>query len=301
MQLGIIGLGRMGMQIARRLHKKKFDVLAWNRNPLKRRAFKNFGGAVADTLPELATDLKPPRLVWLMLPAHETDNYVNQLTKLLSSGDTVIDGSNSFYKNSQSRAKKLTRGKIHYLDAGVSGGVWGEKNGFSIMAGGQPRVFKKVEPIFRALAADNGKTYGLVGRTGAGHFVKMIHNGIEYGMMEAIAEGFGILDRAPFAFDLSQVAKIWHKGAVVSSWLVDLAQDIFETENFAKIAGYIHHTGEGEWTIKEARHLGVDARVIKDAFKVRLESSRKKNQNNFSNKIVALLRNRFGGHEVTRK
>lgn len=300
-QIGIIGLGRMGMQIGRRLLKKGFGVTAWNRNPKKRRQFRKFGGKVRASVPELAFGLKRPRTIWLMLPAHETDAYINQLSKLLSPGDIVIDGSNSFYKDSQKRANKLARYKIHYLDAGVSGGVWGEKNGFSIMVGGDGKVFKKVAPIFRALAADDGKSYGLVGKNGAGHFVKMVHNGIEYGMMEAIAEGFAILDRSPFNLDLAQVAKIWHKGAVVSSWLVDLARDIFEKEDLRKVVGLIPHTGEGEWTIREARRLGVDIRVIADAFKVRLESGKKKNQNKFSNKVVALLRNRFGGHEVTRR
>ncbi|MDP3741180.1 MAG: 6-phosphogluconate dehydrogenase (decarboxylating), partial [bacterium] len=145
------------------------------------------------------------------------------------------------------------------------------------------------------------KNYALLGKTGAGHFVKMVHNGIEYGMMEAIAEGFAVLEKSRFKLDLAQVAKVWHQGAVVSSWLVDLARDIFEKENFDKVVGYIHHTGEGEWTIRQARKLGVDVRVIRDSFKVRLESSQKKHQNKFSNKLVALLRNRFGGHEVTKK
>lgn len=304
MQIGIIGLGRMGRQIARRLKKRKFDVVAWNRSLEPRLKFAKFGGKTAAAVPELVASLKKPRVIWVMLPAGETtDQFLvhkkGGLISLLSRNDVVIDGSNSFYKDTIKRAQKFRDKGIHFLDCGTSGGVWGERNGFSLMVGGEPQTFKKVEPIFKALAA-NG-SYGLAGKNGAGHFVKMVHNGIEYGMMEAIAEGFAVLEKSPFKLKLAQVAKIWHKGAVVSSWLVDLARDIFEKENFNKVVGYIQHTGEGEWTIKEAKKLGVDVRVIEDAFKVRLESSLKRNQNKFSNKVVALLRNRFGGHEVMQK
>ncbi|MBI4053838.1 MAG: hypothetical protein HY397_00745, partial [Candidatus Doudnabacteria bacterium] len=218
----------------------------------------------------------------------------------------------------------------HYLDCGTSGGVWGERNGFSIMVGGEAKIFKKVEPVFRALAAPSpnpshppagragkgrgkqkgkfpppggegkggGYSYGLVGKSGAGHFVKMVHNGIEYGMMEAIAEGFAVLDKSGFKLNLAQVAKIWRQGSVVSSWLVELAQDIFEKEDFARVVGFVKHTGEGEWTVKVAKRLAVDVRVIADALAVRKESGEKAAQKLLRNKILALLRNRFGGHEV---
>ena len=220
----------------------------------------------------------------------------------LSKGDVVIDGGNSFYRDSQRRAKKLAENGIHFFDSGTSGGVWGEKNGFSIMVGGPAPVFPVIEPIFKVLAAGNGNSYGLVGKTGAGHFVKMVHNAIEYGMMEAIAEGFGVLRASEFKdLDFSQIAHIWSKGSVVSSWLVDLAKNIFDTENLDNVVGYIHHTGEGKWTIDEAKRLGVSVPVMEDSFRVRMESEKPENQEIFSNKIVALLRKQFGGHEVKYK
>ncbi len=322
LKIGIIGLGRMGMQIGRRLHKKGFDVIAWNRNPAKRLAFEKFAlrlrsGAksnVLDSVPELVEGMKRPRIIWLMLPVRETDNFINQLSQLLSKGDIIIDGSNSFYKDSQKRTQKLARRKIHYLDCGTSGGVWGEKSGFSLMVGGDKKIFRKIEPIFKALAAGGGpastrggeptrggKNYGLVGPVGTGHFVKMVHNGIEYGMMEAIAEGFAVLNKWNPRLDLAEVSRIWERGSVVSSWLISLARDIFEKEDLAKIVGYVKHTGEGAWTIKVAKKLGVDVRVIEDSLKVRKESEKHKNQKLLRNKILALLRNRFGGHEVTKK
>ncbi len=324
MQIGILGLGRMGMQIARRLHKNKFEVIAWNRSEEPRTAFKRFGGRVAQTPEQLIKALPAPRILWLMLPAGELLDemlFKQGLVKQLSKGDVVIDGGNSFYRDSQRRAKELAKSGVHFFDCGTSGGVWGEKNGFSLMVGGRKEVWPKVEPIFKALAAgdlspnpspglgrvvedqerSNGKHYGLVGPSGAGHFVKMVHNGIEYGMMEAIGEGFGVLEASKFKLDYTQIAGIWSKGSVVSSWLIELTKRIFETEDLKKVTGYIHHTGEGEWTIEEAKKLGVDVRVIEDAFKIRQESSNPKNQQKLSNKIVALLRKQFGGHEVKYK
>lgn len=300
--IGVVGLGKMGRQIARRLHKKGFKVIAWNRSPKPRQEFKRFGGKAADTIEGLVKALPRPRVIWLMLPSGETTGeFIKEFIKLLSPGDTIIDGGNSNFQDTTKRSKELARHKINFLDAGTSGGVWGERNGFSLMVGGDKKVFQKMEPVFRALAAGEGKNYGLVGANGAGHFVKMIHNGIEYGMMEAIGEGLAIINKWNSKINLAEVTRIWGKGSVVSSWLVDLARDIFEKENLNKVVGYVHHLGEGEWTIKTAKKLGVDARVIADSFQVRIESKQKRNQNKFSNKIVALLRNRFGGHEVTRR
>lgn len=330
MQIGIIGLGKMGMQIARRLHKKGFKVLAWNRSlgPRKKlkRFFKNFslaqrqspsppssppisgernkrrGGksAVFEKISDLVSSLPRPKIIWVMLPAAETDKFVIQLSKLLSKGDTIIDGSNSFYLNSIKTANKLARYKIWYFDVGVSGGIHGEKNGFSLMIGGNATVYKKIRPIFRDLAAGDD-SYGLVGKAGTGHFVKMIHNGIEYGMMETIAEGFAVLNKWNPKIDLVQVTKIWQNGSVIRSWLLDLCQDIFGKENFSKVVGIVKHTGEGEWTVKVGKKIGVDVRVIEDALKVRKESKKIAHQKLFRNKLLALLRNRFGGHEVTRR
>lgn len=331
MTLGVIGLGKMGLQIARRLHKKGFSVLAWNRSEGPRRDLSVFfnkiplpderlasppsspprsggrnkrrGGRsqVFEMIPSLMAALKKPRILWLMLPSgRPTEKIINSISRLLSAGDIIIDGSNSFYQDSIKRANKLARYKIHYLDAGVSGGVWGEKNGFSLMVGGDPKIFKKVEPVFKALAV-NTKHCGLVGKNGSGHFVKMIHNGIEYGMMEALAEGFAVLNKWNSRLDLAQISKIWQKGSVVRSWLLDLCLDIFEKENLDEYAGLVQHTGEGEWTVKVAKKLGVDARVIEAALLARKESAKPQNQKLFRNKLLALLRNRFGGHKAIKK
>ena len=302
--IGIMGLGRMGAQIARRLHTNKFNIIAWNRSPGPREEFAKFGGQVAETPEQLITEIDSPRIVWLMLPAGDlVDEFLFGPKALsLSKGDIVIDGGNSFYRDSQIRAKKLAEQGIHFFDSGTSGGVWGERNGFSIMVGGPKEIWPRVEPVFKALAAGNGENFGLVGPNGAGHFVKMVHNAIEYGMMEAIAEGFGVLKASEFKnLDFSQVAHIWSKGSVVSSWLVDLAKNIFDTEDLDNVVGYVHHTGEGKWTVDEAKRLGVNVPVMEDAFPVRQESEKPENQEIFSNKIVALLRKQFGGHEVKYK
>ena len=313
MTLGMLGLGRMGMQIARRLHKNKFRVVAWNRSPEPREEFKKFAlrpgsrsnqSEVAETPEKLIAALPSPKILWFMLPAGDLLDemlFKQGLVEKLSKGDIVIDGGNSFYRDSQRRAKELAKKGVHFFDSGTSGGVHGEKNGFSIMVGGPKQVWPTIEPMFQALAAGEGKNYGLVGESGAGHFVKMVHNGIEYGMMEAIGEGLAVLKASEFELDLSQVAHIWSRGSVVSSWLIELVKKALDTEDLEKVVGYIHHTGEGQWTIEESKKLGVDVRVIEDAFKVRQESSDPKNQEKFSNKIVSLLRKQFGGHEVKYK
>lgn len=301
MTIGILGLGRMGMQIARRLHSRGFDVVGWNRSPEPRAELGAVGAKTAETIESLLGMLGSPKIVWLMLPAEVVEEQLGSLASKLSDGDVIIDGGNSFYKDSQRRAAKLAEQGIHFFDSGTSGGIHGEKNGFSLMVGGPKEVFPTVEPIFKALAAGDGKNYGLVGSAGAGHFVKMVHNGIEYGMMEAIAEGLAVLEASEFKVDLAQVAGVWSKGSVVSSWLIDLAKHALETENLDEVIGAIAHTGEGKWTIEVAKKLGVDVRVIEDAFTVRQESADPKNQQKFSNKIVALLRNQFGGHSVEYK
>ncbi|OGE80516.1 MAG: hypothetical protein A2826_01620 [Candidatus Doudnabacteria bacterium RIFCSPHIGHO2_01_FULL_43_23] len=318
MMIGIIGLGKMGSQIARVLHKKNHKVIAWNRSPEPRAAFARFVGAqklpptpslikrgsrgssVVETVEELVKSLKTPRVIWTMLPAGEpTESAHKELLGLLSSGDILIDGANENYQVTIKRAQKFAKKGIAMFDAGTSGGVWGEKNGFSIMVGGPKDKWKKIQPIMRDLST--GESYGLVGDTGAGNFVKMVHNGIEYGMMEAIAEGFAVINKWDPKINLAQVSKIWQKGSVVSSWLIDLSRDIFEKENLSKVIGYVKHTGEGAWTVTAAKKLGVDVRVIAASLQVRKESEKKINQNLFRNKVLALLRNRFGGHEVLRR
>ena len=306
MKIAIFGLGRMGMQIAKRLHKftptqapgNKFDVLAWNRSEAPREDFQSFGGKAYAEVKSLADAMaEQPRIFWLMLPHEIVEEFLqNQLGPFLKTGDIVIDGGNSFYKVSIKRAKELGERGIIFYDCGTSGGVWGFNNGFALMVGGPKEQWPIVEPIFKILSS--GKNYGLVGNNGAGHFVKMVHNGIEYGMMEAIAEGYGVLEASPFKLELKQVSKIYQEGSVVKSWLIDLVRDIFENEDVDAVKGFIATTGEGEWTVKTGKELGVDVRVIEDALKVRQESAEEKNQQKFSNKIVALLRKQFGGHEV---
>jgi 6-phosphogluconate dehydrogenase len=218
---------------------------------------------------------------------------------VLKKGDIVIDGGNSHYKKSIERAQKLKEMDVHFFDVGVSGGVWGYKNGFALMAGGSIQNYKHIEPILKALSS--GENYGLVGPSGAGHFVKMVHNGIEYGMMEAIGEGYGIMKESGMDLDLLKVTKIYQEGTVIRSWLIDLTRNIFEQEDLEKTKGEINMLGEGEWTVETAKELGVDARVIEDSVNVRKESKDPKNQKKFSNKIVALLRKQFGGHKVNDK
>ena len=300
MQVGIFGLGRMGAQIARRFHKNKFDVLAWNRSDPPREEVAKSGVKVFAKVDELVSNMKgTPRVFWLMLPHAIVDDFLfskEYLGPHLKAGDIVIDGGNSFYKDSVKRAQLLKANGIYFFDCGTSGGVWGEKEGFALMVGGPKEQWPVIEPVMRALSS--GSNYGLVGENGAGHFVKMVHNGIEYGMMEAIAEGYAVMHASQFKPDLKLVTQIYQQGSVVRSWLIDLMRNIYINEDVEGTSGFIDATGEGEWAIKTARELGVDARVIEDAFKVRQESKDPKNQNQYSNKLVALLRKQFGGHEV---
>lgn len=303
MQLAIFGLGRMGMQIAKRLQQNNFDVVAWNRSPEPRHEFEAFGGKTVETVEHAAAALTGgQRIFWIMLPNGVVEDFLfgeGDLVEFLKPGDIVIDGGNSFYKDTKARAEKLQKLGVHFFDCGTSGGVWGLERGFALMVGGPLEVWPTIEPIVKTLSS--GENYGLVGTNGAGHFVKMVHNGIEYGMMEAIAEGYAVMQASEFKPDLAKVSQIYQKGSVVSSWLIDLTRNIFEQENIEETTGVIHATGEGEWTIQTAKELGVDVRVIEDSFNVRQESSNPENQNKFSNKIVALLRKQFGGHAIEKK
>lgn len=311
MQIAIFGLGKMGMQIAKRLHEQDFAVLAWNRSEQPRVEFNDFvkhkkGSSYSrsfGSFDELCDTMSVKhRVFWLMMPQNVVDDFLfnkDLLGGRLQAGDVVIDGGNSFYKDSIKRSGKLEAMGVIFFDCGTSGGVWGYKNGFALMVGGSKQHWPIIEPFIKALSS--GENYGLVGENGAGHFVKMVHNGIEYGMMEAIAEGYGVLHASGFKLDLGQVTKIYKEGSVVKSWLIDLTQSIFEHEDIDKTSGIIEATGEGEWTVKTGKELGVDVRVIEDALKVRLESKEPKNQQKFSNKLVALLRKQFGGHGIQKK
>ncbi|MFA6432329.1 MAG: decarboxylating 6-phosphogluconate dehydrogenase [Candidatus Paceibacterota bacterium] len=297
--LTIFGLGRMGAQIARRLHKKGFGVTAWNRSAGPAGLVRKSGVFATSDLAEAVNKTGSPRIFWVMLPHAIVDDFIfgkDQLGRFLRKGDIVIDGGNSFYKDSMRRGARLEKRGIHFFDCGTSGGIWGEKNGFALMIGGSKAKWKSVEPIMRALSA--GDNYAYLGRAGAGHFTKMVHNGIEYGMMEAIGEGYAVLEASRFDLDLAAVTRVYQQGSVVRSWLIDLCRDIFEHEDIRSTSGRIDATGEGEWTVKAGKELGVDVRVIADALKVRRESADPKNQKKFSNKIVALLRKQFGGHAI---
>lgn len=298
MQLGMIGLGRMGFNMARRLVDGGHRVVGYDRAPAQVDALRAANGAGATSVEDMIAQLDAPRAVWVMIPAGSpTTQQVEALAGLLSPADIVIDGGNSNYHDSLRHAEMLKQRGIHFLDVGVSGGVWGYTEGFCMMAGGDPQVFATVEPILKTLAPENG--YRHVGPNGAGHFAKMVHNGIEYGMMQAYAEGFEVLRaKQEFGYDLHGLAELWRHGSVVRSWLLDLAADAFAKDaDLAAIKGYVADSGEGRWTVQESIDLAVPAPVITLALQMRFLS---RQDESFSAKVVAALRNEFGGHAVVK-
>lgn len=294
----MIGLGRMGMNMARRLLRGGHEVVAYNRTADKVAEIAEEGATPAGTLSEVVGKLKPPRTVWIMLPAGElVEKHILELRDLLSPGDLVIEGGNSYYKDDIRRSALLAEKEIQYLDAGVSGGIWGLENGYCTMVGGDENAFRRVEPLFKTLAPENG--YLFCGETGAGHFVKMVHNGIEYGMMQAYGEGFDILEKSPYGknLDYANVAHMWNQGSVVRSWLLELAEAAFGKDaNLEDITGYTEDSGEGRWTVQQAVETGVSAPVIALSLMRRFRS---REQDNFSDKLIAALRKEFGGHATT--
>jgi 6-phosphogluconate dehydrogenase len=298
MELGMIGLGRMGGNMAQRLVRSGHRVAGFVRNAAALQETEEKGIAPVTTLEALTNELKAPRVIWLMIPAGAAvDETIAALLPLLSADDIIIDGGNSNYKDTQRRAQMLKANRIHYVDTGTSGGVWGLENGYSIMVGGDEQVVEKLRPIFETLAPAPDKGWGRVGPNGAGHFTKMIHNGIEYGMMQAYGEGFAILrHKKEFDLDLHQVAEIWRDGSVVQSWLLDLtAAALAENPGLEGIAPYVADSGEGRWTVAEAIDLDVAAPVITLALLQRLQS---RDSEAFSNKLLSALRNQFGGHAM---
>lgn len=295
MKIGYIGLGKMGLGMAERLKEKGYEVIAYNRSEEPRKEAEEKGIETTDSLESLISSLEAPRTIWLMVTHKAVDEVLSQIKPLLSEGDTVIDGGNSFYKDSMRRGQELETAGINFLDAGVSGGPKGARNGACIMVGGEKEIFEKYQKLFADLSVENGSAY--MGKNGAGHFVKMVHNGIEYGMMQSIAEGFEIMKKSDFGLNLKNVSKLYNHGSVVESRLVNWLTEGFEKygEDLEEIKGEVSHTGEGEWTVKAGEEFGVPTPAIKSAFDFRVQS---KNNPSYTGKILSTLRNMFGGHDA---
>lgn len=295
MQLGMIGLGRMGANMTVRLLRGGHRIVAYARHPDAVAKVCAEGARGAASLEELTAKLTAPRTVWTMVPAGKaTDDTVARLLELLEPGDTIVDGGNSNYKESMARSAAAKAKHIDFIDAGTSGGVWGLENGYCLMVGGDPAAVARCEPIFLTLAPAGG--YAHVGPSGAGHFSKMVHNGIEYGMLAAYGEGFEILEKSPFAYDLHQLSDLWLHGSVVRSWLLELAElALRDDPKLAAIRGYVEDSGEGRWTVQAAIDENVPAPVITLALLSRFVS---RQDESFSAKMIAALRNQFGGHAV---
>ncbi len=298
MEIGIVGLGRMGGNITRRLTSAGHRVLAYDPEKSAVDAVITDGASGTESIEDMVTRLKTPRYVWVMVPSGEpTESIIRQLGETMSAGDIVVDGGNSYYKDSSRRAKALSGKGIFLLDAGTSGGIWGGKEGYCLMVGGAPEAYKRLEPVFRSLAPGNDRGYGYVGPSGAGHFVKMVHNGIEYALMEAYAEGFELMrEKEEYNLDLHQVAEMWRHGSVVRSWLLDLvALSLEGNPHLDGIQAYVEDSGEGRWTVQEAMELGIPVPVIAQSLQVRFRS---RQQQPFGARLLAALRNQFGGHPV---
>lgn len=299
-QIGMLGLGKMGANMARRLAKGDVLVHAWNRSPevALNLAQENPNVQARETLAELVASLPSPRLIWLMLPAGPaTDKALETLLPLLSPGDTVVDGANAFYKDSQRHAAQLTQAGMHFMDAGVSGGIWGLQNGYALMVGGSAEALSAAEPYIKILAPAPDAGWLHCGVAGSGHFVKMVHNGIEYGMMQALAEGLALMKgKSEFDIDLAGVAEMWRHGSVVRSWLLDLAAEFLHSDQTLEdIQPYVADSGEGRWTVLESVEQGTPAPVMTMALMMRFASQ---GQGDYANKLLAMMRSGFGGHAV---
>jgi 6-phosphogluconate dehydrogenase len=301
MELAMIGLGRMGANMTERLVKGGHRVVGFDPKPEARARVEDKGAESAASLALLVAKLKAPRTVWMMVPAGSiTDGTVTALLPLLAAGDVLVDGGNSNYKDTLSRSSAAADKKIGYVDCGTSGGVWGLAEGYSMMVGGDEAVVERLKPVFETLAPAPNQGWGRVGPVGSGHFAKMIHNGIEYGLMQAYAEGFSILQhKREFGLDLHQIAEIWRYGSVVRSWLLDLTADVLDKNpTMNGIAPYVADSGEGRWTVDEAIDLDVPAPVITLSL---LERLRSRDTESFSDKLLSAMRNQFGGHEIKKE
>lgn len=299
MRLAIIGLGRMGGNMVRRLIDAGHTVIGYNRSSEKTKKISNETGMTPIfSIEDIKTKLNSPRIVWSMVPAGDaTEKIVAKLGDLLSKGDIFVDGGNAFYKDSIRRANYLKEKGIHFLDVGVSGGIWGLKEGYSLMIGGEREISEKLNPIFSSLAPAEDKGWGYVGPNGSGHYVKMIHNGIEYGMMEAIAEGFELMQsKEEFHLDLENIAKIWQHGSVVRSWLLDLTfASLQEDSNLSTIANWVDDSGEGKWTIHESIDQEIPTPIMAVSLYRRFFS---RQENSFAMRLLSAMRNKFGGHAI---
>lgn len=297
MRIAMIGLGRMGMNMTRRLLQGGHEVAAYNRSPQKVDEIAKEGADPAYTLEEVVGKLNTPRAIWLMLPAGAAvDDHIERLIPLMDQGDTIIEGGNSFYKDDIKRSENLSKRAINYLDVGVSGGVWGLKEGYCLMIGGPRNAYELLAPVFKTLAPPDGYMY--CGNSGAGHFVKMVHNGIEYGMMQAYGEGFQLIEASPYGEDMdySELSYLWNQGSVIRSWLLELLERSFTKDpKLGDLKGYVDDSGEGRWMVQEAVDLGVAAPVTAMSLFMRFGS---REENAFSNRVLAALRREFGGHAV---
>ncbi|UOF88786.1 decarboxylating 6-phosphogluconate dehydrogenase [Fodinisporobacter ferrooxydans] len=295
MKVGLLGLGKMGLQLARNMIDKGHQVEAFDVNEAAVASLQEAGGSGHSTAIAVIEALEKPRIIWLMVPAGTLiDRIVSEIEPYLSEGDIVIDGGNSHYKDSVRRYEHLARKGVHFLDIGTSGGTEGARHGACLMIGGDKQAFTFVEPVIRDIAIADGYMY--TGLAGSGHFLKMVHNGIEYGMMQAIAEGFEILEKSQYTYEYEKVAKVWNHGSVIRSWLMELMENAFQEDpKLDSIKGVMHSSGEGKWTIETALDLQVPAPVIAMSLLMRYRSLE---EDTFHGKVVAALRNQFGGHAV---
>jgi 6-phosphogluconate dehydrogenase len=296
MQIGFVGLGRMGANMVRRLLRDGHEVVAYNRTPEKTKEIAGEGAVAAFSIEELVSKLDAPRAVWIMVPAGDaTEAQIAELMEHLEPGDTIVDGGNTNFHDDQRRQPELAKKGIGYIDAGTSGGIWGLQVGYCLMVGGEPAVVEPLEPIFKSLAPEGG--YLHVGGPGAGHYVKMVHNGIEYGLMQAYAEGFEIMHASSYELDLAAISELWMQGSVVRSWLLELAGRAFRAngQDLDNLKGWVADSGEGRWTVQEAIDRDVPAPIITLSLLTRFRS---RQDDSYGAKVLAALRNEFGGHAV---
>lgn len=295
MKVGLIGLGRMGFNLALNMRDHGHEVVVYNRSPEKIKEAEKEGIKGAYTIEDLVKNLERRRIIWLMVPAGDpVDEMIEKLVPLLEEHDIIIDGGNSYYKDTLRRYEMLKEKGIDFVDVGTSGGIEGARHGACTMIGAEDEVFKYIEPLIRDISAENG--YLHTGKNGSGHFAKMVHNGIEYGMMQAIGEGFEVLEKSQFDFDLKEVARVWSHGSVIRGWLMELMEKAFEKDpKLSGIKGIMHSSGEGLWTVEEALNLKVPVPVIAQSLFMRYRSEQ---EDTFAGKVVAALRNEFGGHAV---